>query len=127
MNYGHGYRNNKYRNRKTRGFDSAKEANRYNELRLLERAGIIEGLRRQVHFELTPTVREPGKTGPRGGSKPGRVILQKSEYVADFVYCQNGEIVVEDVKGYRGGEAYKLFVLKKKVLYDKTGILIKEV
>lgn len=131
MNYGHGYRprkRNKYHNHKGNGFDSQKEENRYYELKLMERAGLIRDLQRQVHFQLTPTVREPDTIGPRGGRKPGKVILEKSEYIADFTYTDNEteRFIVEDVKGYRGGEAYKTFMLKKKFLYHTRGILIHE-
>lgn len=120
---------NKYNAKKSHGFDSKKEENRYYELRLMEKAGVIKNLERQVKFVLTPTVREPDVIGPRGGKKPGRVILNESSYIADFVYTDSrtGKTVVEDVKGYRGGEAYKTFTLKKKFLYDKRGILIQEV
>lgn len=120
----------KYHNRKTKtGFDSVKEENRYEELLLMEKAGMIFNLRRQVKFQLTPTVREPDRIGPRGGRKPGKVILNESSYVADFVYvdAKTGQLIVEDVKGYRGGEAYKLFTLKKKYFYQKYRILIQEV
>ena len=45
---------NKYGNKKINGFDSIKEFNRYQELKLLERAGKISGLTTQVPFELIP-------------------------------------------------------------------------
>ena len=69
---------NKYRAKKVNVngmiFDSHKEANRYFELRLLERAGEIKNLSRQVPFELIPTQREPGTVGPRGGTKKGKLL-----------------------------------------------------
>ena len=117
---------NKYNNRKGGGFDSQKEMDRYHELLLMERAGIIHGLKRQVPFQLTPTVRKPDVIGPRGGRKPGKVILNKSEYIADFTYYQGEDFIVEDVKGYRDGAAYREFMLKKKMLYHLRGILIHE-
>lgn len=46
---------NKYRNIKTGTFDSKKERERWNELRLLERAGAISDLKRQVTIELIPS------------------------------------------------------------------------
>ena len=124
MNYGHGYRSkrNKFNNHKGGGFDSDQEKRRYHELLLLERAGIIHGLKRQVHFQLTPTVREPDTYGPRGGKKQGKVILQKSEYIADFTYYQGEDFIVEDVKGMRTPE----YILKKKMLYHLKGIMIHE-
>lgn len=127
-----GYR--KYHNRKVEYdgivFDSQKEFRRYKVLMAQEQAGLIKDLQRQVKYTLTPQEREPDVIGPRGGIKRGRVLLNESSYVADFVYidCATGELVIEDVKGYRTDE-YKL---KKKMLYQVTkqmygyGILIKE-
>jgi hypothetical protein len=86
--------------------DSIKEANRWCELKLLERAGKISGLQRQVKFELLP--KQDGE----------RAVY----YIADFVYTENGRQVVEDVKGFRTKE-YKL---KKRMLLYFKGIRIKE-
>ena len=94
-------------------FDSQKEGERWLYLRSLQKKGKIRDLRRQVDFILTP-------------AHP-KVKLREMKYRADFVYEENGKTVVEDVKGYRGGEAYKLFAFKKKVFYDKFKILIREV
>ena len=136
MNYGHGYsrpRRSKYNNNKTIvdgiRFDSEAEANRWCELKLLQRAGKIAGLDRQVKYELIPEYREPDRIGPKGGRKKGKIISSKKVYIADFVYYDSstGELVVEDVKGYRGGEAYKVFQLKKALMYDRYKILVKEV
>ena len=104
-------------------FDSKREANRYTELKLLERAGEIKGLRRQVEFLLIPEYREPDTVGVRGGIKKGKVIERKCTYIADFTYIENGEVVVEDSKGYRT-EAYKI---KRKLMLEKHGIKIREV
>ena len=86
---------NKYGNKKTVvgeiTFDSKKEANRYNELLMLERAGQIRNLRLQVPFELLP---------PYGGERG-------IKYIADFFYIENDKGVVEDVKGYRT-DVYKI-------------------
>ena len=57
-------------------FDSKKESRRWQELRLLEKTGEIQGLRRQAPFELVPESREEPTIGPRGGVKPGRVRLR---------------------------------------------------
>lgn len=103
----------KYHNRKVTvdglTFDSLKEASRYEELKLLVRAGEIKDLKRQVPFEIVP------KTDKHRAVR----------YVADFTYTltRNGEKVVEDVKGMRT-EVYKL---KKKLIYWIYGIEIKEV
>ena len=109
-------------------FDSRKEARRNAELQLLAAAGEIHNLRRQVRFELIPAQREPDEIGPRGGVKKGKVIEQAVFYVADFVYLDaEGQTVVEDVKGYKDGAAYKVFVLKRKMFLQKFGIRIREV
>ena len=114
-------------------FDSKAEHKRWCELRLLERAGKISGLKRQVSFELIPTQREESteiyKAGPHKGlPKPGAVIEQSVKYVADFVYCDaDGNMVVEDAKGCKKGAAYDLFVIKRKLMLYAHGIRVKEV
>ena len=131
MNIGHGYkpkRQNKYGARKITvdgaKFDSKKEAERWQTLKWMEKAGLIRDLQRQVHFQLTPQVREPDTIGPRGGVKKGKVILEKAEYIADFTYIEtdSGKFVVEDTKGWKTPE----YILKKKMLYHLRGILIYE-
>ena len=104
-------------------FDSRKEARRYSELRLLERAGQITNLRRQVKFCLIPTQFEPDTIGPRGGVKKGKRIEHECAYIADFVYTQNGELVVEDTKGFKT----KDYIIKRKLLLYLMGIRIHEV
>lgn len=110
-------------------FDSTKEVLRYKELRLLCSEGIISNLQRQVKYILIPTQRQPSTVGPRGGVKPGKLIENECSYYADFVYTVNetGETVVEDVKGYKKGEAYKLFSVKRKLMLFVYGIQVKEV
>ena len=71
-------------------FDSKAEYTRWCELRLLERAGKISRLRRQVSYELIPTQREEStevyKAGPQKGlPKPGAIIEKGVTYIADFV------------------------------------------
>lgn len=102
----------KYFNKKTDGFHSKKERDRYFELKLMQRAGMISGLERQVKFELIP-------------AQP-KVGLRSTNYYADFVYWENGKFVVEDVKGYKKGQAYEMFMVKKKLMYQRYGHLIKE-
>lgn len=122
---------NKYRNQKIKVgeevYDSLKEKNRHFELKLLEKAGVIKNLQRQVKFVLIPTQREPDIIGVRGGVKKGKVIEQECAYIADFVYNENENLIVEDVKGYRDGQAYALFKVKRKLMLYKYGIKIKEV
>ena len=113
-------------------FDSKKEFTRWCELRILERAGKISGLKRQVTIELIPVQKEESsevyKAGPQKGlPKPGAVIEKSCKYVADFVYCDaDGNTVFEDTKGYKKGAAYDLFVIKRKLMLWLHGIRIKE-
>lgn len=109
-------------------FDSKHEANRYMELKLLERAGTIADLRLQVEYELIPNqwdIEERyGKNGRR--LKPKEVLLErKCCYVADFVYTdlRTGKTVVEDSKGMRTKE----YVVKRKLMLWVHGIRISEV
>lgn len=102
---------NKYRAKRTTvdgiTFDSKKEANRWQELKLLERAGEISELRRQVAFPLWAATNS--KTISQTLDTPaGRLVKIRSDrypngrqatYVADFVYTENGQQVVEDTKG----------------------------
>ena len=64
-------------------FDSKKEANRFQELKLLERGGVISDLKTQVRFLICPK---------EGGNKRARY------YVADFVYTEGSKTIIEDVK-----------------------------
>lgn len=120
---------NKYNNQKTVvdgiTFDSKREARRYSELLLLEKAGAIQNLQRQVRFELAEAVRETDTVGRRGGKIKGKQILPGVYYIADFVYMENGQMVVEDVKS----EATKtaVYEVKKKWMYQKYKIMIREV
>lgn len=108
---------NKYKNKKRNGFDSKKEEARYYELLMMQKAGIINGLERQVKFDLNTEEVRRGRT----------IDIGRQSYTADFTYWRNGEFVVEDVKGYRGGEAYKLFRTKKAWVYQNYRIIIKEI
>lgn len=103
-------------------FDSQKEAKRFQELYLLERAGKVEDLRRQVKYVLIPAQYEPDTVGVRGGKRRGKLIERECSYVADFVYTENGKLVVEDAKGFKTPE-YKI---KKKLMLSVYGIRIKE-
>lgn len=93
-------------------FDSRKEAYRYLVLKGMEEDGLIEGLRRQVRYELVPAFDVDGKH------------YRPVYYVADFVYMDNetGKEVVEDVKGMRT-DVYKL---KSKLFARRYGMGIRE-
>lgn len=83
----------KYHNTKTvlNGikFDSKLEAERYAQLKILERAGVIRALELQPSFELLPSFKKNGKT------------WRKTVYKADFRYilADGDRIIIEDVKG----------------------------
>lgn len=108
-------------------FDSKRELKRYKELALLEKVGQIENLRCQVKFELLPSYLEyyprySEKTGKR--LKNGTRTIEKGvNYIADFVYTENGQQVVEDTKGMRTSE----YVIKRKLMLWVHGIRIKEI
>lgn len=110
-------------------FDSKKEYGRWCELKLLERAGKISGLRRQVCFELIPaqyeTVERYGKTGRLPDGK--KCVEHAVNYVADFVYTENGKMVVEDVKGCKARNAYYIYSLKRKMMRYIKGIVVREI
>lgn len=102
----------KYRAKKTIidgiKFDSKREADRYCELKLLEKANEIRSLELQPRFLLQDKFKDRnGKTH------------RKIEYVADFMYInKDDKKIVEDVKGMMT-DVYKL---KKKLflnLYDE--------
>ena len=108
-------------------FDSVKEYRRFCELSLLEKAGAITNLRRQVKFILIPhqketIVRNSEKTGKRLQDEC-RVIERECSYIADFVYIENGKKVVEDTKGVKT----KDYVIKRKLMLWVHGIRIREV
>ena len=106
-------------------FDSKKECRRWQELRILEQAGEISNLRRQVKYVLIPTQKESTVEVRKNGTpkRMDRVVERECSYLADFVYEEDGKTVVEDAKGVRT-EAYKI---KKKLMLYVHGIKIKEV
>ena len=83
----------KYHNKKTVAdgikFDSRLEAERYAQLKMMERAGVIRDLELQPEYELIPSFRKDGKT------------WRRTVYKADFRYilAEDDRIIIEDVKG----------------------------
>lgn len=108
-------------------YDSKREYKRWLFLKHLMDTGRISNLCRQVEYTLIPAQREPDITTRTGKTKPGRVIERACCYVADFTYDQDGLTVVEDVKGYRRGGAYAVFVIKRKLMLERYGIRVLEV
>ena len=108
-------------------FDSKKEAARYKELYFLEKEGKIADLKRQVAFTVIPAQREAiERYSPKTGKRlKDKVVIVEREcnYVADFTYKQDGNLVVEDTKGFRT----KDYIIKRKLMYLVYGIKIKEI
>ena len=99
-------------------FDSVKEGQHWCELKLLQRAGEIRDLERQVKFVLIPVQKDP---------ETGKVLERECSYIADFMYWANGKDgwtkVVEDTKGFRTPE----YRIKRKLMLKEYGIRIMEV
>lgn len=119
----------KYGNKKAKAsgkvFDSRTERSRYYTLQVLEKAGEISDLRLQVPFEVIPAIYETVEVQLKTKVKQVRKLVQRAtHYVADFVYKdKDGNVVVEDSKGFRTKE----YLLKKKMMRAFLGITIKEV
>lgn len=116
----------KYHSRKiTRGgevFDSIKEYRRYCELKLLEKAGEIHDLERQVKFLLVPAQYESSEAGKKGRRRRGKLEEREISYYADFVYYRGNMRVVEDAKGIRTKE----YIIKRKLMRYFLGIKVVE-
>jgi hypothetical protein len=93
-------------------FDSKREAQRYQQLKLMVRAGVICKLDRQVKYELVPAQYIDGKCVERAVT-----------YTSDFEYDENGKHIVDDVKGMRT-DVYKI---KRKLMLYRYGIRIHEI
>ena len=108
----------KYHNKKvTLGnmtFDSKKEANRWVELAIMQKNGVISDLDTQVVFELIPAQRDPVTK---------KVLERAVHYVADFVYYKDGQKGVEDTKGFRTPD----YIIKRKLMLWVHNIHIQEV
>ncbi len=104
----------KYSNRKTGGYDSAREYRRAQQLRLLLEAGEISDLREQVRYLLVPARRNAAG-----------YLERAVHYVADFVYTdrRTGLTVVEDTKGVRT----PAYVIKRKLMLAVHSITIVEI
>lgn len=98
---------NKYRAKKTKiddiEFDSYMEAKRYRQLVTLEMAGEISDLVLQPKFRLMDSYKYNGKA------------IKAIDYIADFMYREDGKLVVEDVKGMRT----QAYIIKSKLFIKK--------
>lgn len=126
-------RRSKYGNRKIKTedgliFDSKKEKERYDTLRLLERRGEIWNLKRQVRYLLLPKITEkvPVQLKTKVSYKD-TTLFRETAYIADFVYTDSeGNEVVEDVKANEWFQD-PVYKLKKKLMYMIHHIKIKEI
>lgn len=96
-------------------FDSKAEHDRYLELLVMQRAGIISDLRCHPRWEVIPSQKVPGHRG-----------FMAAHYTADFAYIRDGVEHVEDVKSTytREDQAY---ILRRKLMYQVHGIYVEEV
>lgn len=95
-------------------YRSQRERDRHQALLLLQRAGKIGDLKREVPFELVPGVKINGENRKRPAVR----------YVADFVYADlaTGAVVVEDAKGMQT----PVYRLKKHLMATLRGIHVRE-
>lgn len=102
-----GGRKSKYGNIKAEAdgmlFASKRERGRWMDLRMLEKAGQIKNLQRQVVYPLDVNG------------------VKVCDYIADFVYERDG-VIVEDAKGYKT-DVYKI---KAKLMLAVHGVTVIE-
>ena len=96
-------------------FDSLAEKDRYLELLVMQKAGIISELQCHPAWELIPTQKVPGKRTFRG-----------HRYTADFSYIRDGQVIVEDVKSERTREE-RDYIINRKLMWMLKGIYVEEV
>ena len=106
---------NKYKNQPItidgHKFPSRREANRYSQLSLLQKAGIIRDLNLQVPFELQPAFKHPIT----------KQTIRAIKYIADFTYydTDTGKFHIEDAKGI----ATDTYLLKKKLMLYRGNVI----
>ena len=96
-------------------FDSIAEYERYQELRIMERAGIITDLECHPRYEIIPAQKVEGHRAFRA-----------AHYTADFQYMRDGKLVVEDVKSTYTREAED-WKLRRKLMLMVHGIYVEEI
>ena len=103
----------KYGNRRTDGFDSAKEARRFGELKSLG----VWPIERQVGFDLVVN--------------GVHICRYQADFVYDVPYSDGKMRIVEDVKprgkGFKKTAAYRMFIIKKKLMKAIYNIDVQEV
>ena len=105
----------KYRNKKLTTpdgtFDSQREYKRWCELKLLQKAGKISQLQRQVKYVLIPRQKRDDGTFERPVT-----------YTLDFEYFEDGRTRAEDSKGCRTQQG----ILRRKMMLHFHGISVRE-
>jgi Protein of unknown function (DUF1064) len=87
-------------------YRSQKEMKRHQDLLLMEKAGQISDLKREVPFVLFPSTTINGKK------------VREVKYIADYTYFNlRGELICEDTKGFRT-PVYKLKKIMMKHIWD---------
>ncbi len=82
-------------------FDSTAEAARWQQLVMLQDAGVISELQFHPRYELLPAY-----------DKPNGEHIRPIYYEGDMQYIENGVVVCEDVKGYETD----VYLLKAKMM-----------
>ena len=98
-------------------FDSLSEKDRYIELKVMQKAGIISDLKVHPRFEIIPRQTDP---------KTGKFLFHPTHYTADFQYVRDGRTIIEDVKSKVTREE-KDYILRRKLMFYVNGIYVEEV
>ena len=119
IRYGSNTRN-KFGARKIRNewgeFDSRAEMARYIELVQMQRVGLINGLQRQVRYEIIPAIKVQKEIALKTKTKiVERVEEKAAHYTCDFQYTQDGVLVIEDAKS-EATRREKDYVLRRKLM-----------
>lgn len=97
-------------------FDSIAEHDRYIELLLMQKAGVISDLECHPSYEVIPKQETP----------EGRQNFRNVIYTPDFRYKRDGKEIVEEVKS-EFTRKEKDYVLRRKMLYFTKGIYVEEI
>lgn len=97
-------------------FDSIGEHDRYIELLLLQKAGVISDLECHPSYEVLPKQETPA----------GKQNFRNVIYTPDFRYKRDGEVIVEEVKSVFSRKE-KDYVLRRKMLYYTQGVYVEEI
>lgn len=97
-------------------FDSIAEHDRYIELLLMQKAGLISDLECHPSYEIIPKQETPA----------GKQNFRNAIYTPDFRYKKDGEVIVEEVKS-EFTRKEKDYVLRRKMLYFTQGVYVEEI